>query len=48
MAQYPVYQPQFGIYNPNNFSKQPTSGDALTVDTAKLYFLEYFIITFSN
>lgn len=41
MAAYPIYQPQFGIYNPNNFSKQPTSGDALTVDTAKLYFLQF-------
>ena len=41
MAAYPIYQPQFGIYNPNNFSKQPTTGDALTVDTAKLYFLQF-------
>lgn len=41
MAAYPIYQPQYGIYNPNNFSKQPSANDALTVDTAKLYFLQF-------
>ena len=41
MAAYPKYQPQFGIYNPNNFSRQPTANDGLTIDTAKLYFLQF-------
>jgi len=41
MAQYPIYNPQYGIYNPNNFSKQTSGGDALTVDTGKLYFLQF-------
>lgn len=41
MAAYPISKPQYGIYNPNNFSKQTSSGDALTVDTGKLYFLQF-------
>jgi hypothetical protein len=41
MAAYPPYKPQFGIYNNNNFSKQPSGNDGLTIDTAKLYFLQF-------
>lgn len=41
MAQYPIYNPQYGIYNQNNFSKQTSGSDALTVDTGKLYFLQF-------
>lgn len=41
MASYPIPNPQYGIYNPNNFSRQSSSTDALTVDTGKLYFLQF-------
>jgi len=41
MAAYPPYKPQFGIYNNNNFSRQPSGNDGLTIDTAKLYFLQF-------
>jgi len=41
MAAYPIPNPQYGIYNPNNFSKQTSNQDALTVETGKLYFLQF-------
>jgi hypothetical protein len=41
MAAYPIPNPQYGIYNQNNFSKNPTGQDGLTLDTAKLYFLQF-------
>lgn len=41
MAAYPIPNPQYGIYNQNNFTKNPTGQDGLTLDTAKLYFLQF-------
>jgi len=41
MAQYPIPNPQFGIYNNNNFSPQPTGQTGLTIDDGKKYFLTF-------
>jgi hypothetical protein len=41
MAAYPIPNPQYGIYNPNNFSKQSSDQDALTIETGKNYFLQF-------
>jgi len=41
MAQYPIPNPQFGIYNNNNFSPQPTGQSGLTIDDGKKYFLTW-------
>lgn len=41
MAAYPIPNPQYGIYNQNNFSPQTTGQSSLTIDEGKKYFLTF-------